>query len=267
MILIALELMVVGAQHPHLSTYMIMLRTVAKNFLFFLLWYAILIFAFALGFYVLYNKNGSEQNFTNSTNVEDDNQPFFDELGLTVIKTIVMLTGEFDASSINFNTFWNRIIFLLFVFLNSIVLFNLLNGLAISDIQHIKSEAEILGYAERVSYIVYFESIIHNLKLLLKNSRFLDGLFGNLGFYSITKSLEEKMSLFSNNLPKKMATVKLYDGLVIESEPKPKRYFSKLKCVHIDKKTLKRVTEILQKPAAHNRYISETMEFHRLKTR
>ncbi|GJQ64926.1 pain [Trypoxylus dichotomus] len=257
-VLIALELMVLGAQHPHLSTYMVMLRTVAKNFLFFLLWYAILIFAFALGFYVLYNKNGNDQNFTNSTDVEgdkgeDDDQPFFDELGLTVIKTIVMLTGEFDASSINFNSFWNRLIFLLFVFMISIVLFNLLNGLAVSDTQQIKSEAEIVGYAERVSYIVYLENIIRGQRLSRRDDCLMRSCLCGWSLNLVPTSSVQQISLIPNYLPENKANVRLYhDGLVIESEPETKRCFDKLTCVHVDKKTVKRVKQILHERNAES---------------
>lgn len=57
--------------------------------------------------------------------------------GIAIIKTFVMLTGEFDASSLDLdrNGISYCIIFLLFVFLVTIVLFNLLNALAVDDTQ------------------------------------------------------------------------------------------------------------------------------------
>ncbi|GJQ64931.1 pain [Trypoxylus dichotomus] len=258
MVLLALELMVLGAQYPRLSTCMVMLRTVTKNFFFFLLWYAILIFAFALSFYVLYNKNDNDQNFTNSTDVEEGKgeageQPFFDDLGLTVIKTIVMLTGEFDASSINFNSFWNRVIFMLFVFMISIILFNLLNGLAVSDTQQIKSEAEIVAYAERVGYIIYLENIIRGQWLSQRDDCLIGDCLRGWGFNLVPKSSVRQISLIPNYLPENKASVRLYyDGLVMESEPETKGCFDKLTCVHVDKKTVKRVKQILHERNAES---------------
>lgn len=67
----------------------------------------------------------------------DDEFNTFAYPGIAIIKTFVMLTGEFDASSLDLdrNGASYSIIFLLFVFLVTIVLFNLLNALAVDDTQ------------------------------------------------------------------------------------------------------------------------------------
>ncbi|GJQ64934.1 pain [Trypoxylus dichotomus] len=247
MVMIALDLMVLGSQHPQLSTYVVVLRTVAKNFFFFLLWYAVLIFAFALGFYAQYHRN--DQNFDNTTYVaantdEHYNHVLFGGVGLTLIKTVAMLAGEFDANSIDFNSFWNRVIFLLFVLMISIILFNLLNGLAVSDTQQIKSEAEIVAYAERVNYIAYLENIIRNNPL--PGECLLRGYLNTYGLNFASRYLSEQISLFPHYLPEKEANVKLYlDGLVIESQPRTKGWFDVLARVHIYEKTIKRVEQLL----------------------
>jgi len=46
-----------------------------------------------------------------------------------------MLTGEFEFGNLDIHETSNYIIFVLFVFLITIVLFNLLNALAVSDTQ------------------------------------------------------------------------------------------------------------------------------------
>lgn len=250
MIFIAIELMVLGAQHPHLSTYMVMLRRVTKNFFYFLLWYAVLLFAFAMCFYNLFNTNSNTSN-TNSTETEKDacaddkEQNFFEEIGLTFIKTTVMLTGEFDAGSINFNSFWNRIIFLLFVFMIPIILFNLLNGLAVSDTQQIKSEAEIVGYIERVNYIVYIESIILGNADIQKVDCLFQNCFTCCGLRLTPNFLIEKISLIPQYLPNKSMQIKLYhDGLIIGNDNESNGCFDFCR-VRVDKKTVKRVKHIL----------------------
>lgn len=56
-------------------------------------------------------------------------------IGVALIKTLVMLTGEFEFGNLEIHQTSNYIIFVLFVFLITIVLFNLLNALAVSDTQ------------------------------------------------------------------------------------------------------------------------------------
>ncbi|KAJ8881724.1 hypothetical protein PR048_018210 [Dryococelus australis] len=148
------ELVLLIGRHPMLSTNIEMLKTVSWNFLKFLAWYSILIVAFALSFYTL---------FRNCAAVDcGDDENFFLDPGMSVLKTVIMLTGEFDASSIPFVSFpiTSQLVFVLFVFLIAIVLFNLLNGLAVSDTQAIKNDAEIVGLVSRVKLIYYFETML-----------------------------------------------------------------------------------------------------------
>lgn len=160
-LLATFELVLLLGQHPKICTNVVMLRTVAYNFFKFLLWFSILILAFAFSFYVLFNKNSEKSAAGNGTNTEEE-QDFFSDPGMSIVKTIVMLTGEFDASSINFQTFpiTSRLIFLMFVFLIAIIVFNLLNGLAVSDTHMIQSDAELVGLIARVEHIRYVECMV-----------------------------------------------------------------------------------------------------------
>lgn len=164
------EFVLLIGQFPHLSTNIVMLKTVSWNFFKFLLWYCILIIAFSLSFYTLFrtietdDPNGEKVAFdpNKPAGSDDDEQNFFLDPGISLFKTIVMLTGEFDAGSINFEAFpiTSHIIFVIFVFMIPIVLFNLLNGLAVSDTQTIKANAELVGHISRIKLISYFESVI-----------------------------------------------------------------------------------------------------------
>ncbi|XP_033255041.1 transient receptor potential cation channel protein painless-like, partial [Drosophila miranda] len=82
------------------------------------------------------------------------------EVALIVIKTIVMLTGEFDAGDIKFDSVYTYLIFLLFVFFMTIVLFNLLNGLAVSDTQAIKAQAELNGAIVRTNLLTRYQQVL-----------------------------------------------------------------------------------------------------------
>lgn len=146
------EFILILGKHPKFAVPLAMFKLVSKTFLTFLLWYSILIFAFVLSFYVL---------FTNSS---DKNDNMFENVFLSLFKTIVMLTGEFDLSSLPFATYniASRLIFVLFVFLIPIVLVNLLNGLAVNDTWRIQKDAEIIVNVSRLRFIHAFETISIN---------------------------------------------------------------------------------------------------------
>lgn len=117
------------------STHLVMLKTVSKSFFRGLLLYSIILIAFALCFYTLLGEDEITKPAADAEEGDDEFNKFVNP-GVSIIKTVVMLTGEFDASSINFkHNISSYFIFVIFVFLISTVLFNLLNGLAVSDTQ------------------------------------------------------------------------------------------------------------------------------------
>lgn len=160
-LLAAFELVLMVGQHPKLSTNVVMLRTVSYNFFKFLLWYSLLILAFAFSFYILFTPQHNNLT-TTSSNDDDNNDDSFQNPARSIFKTVVMLTGEFDASSINFNTYpiISKLIFSLFIFMIVIILLNLLNGLAVSDTQMIKDDAELVGHIVRAQHIHYVEVML-----------------------------------------------------------------------------------------------------------
>ncbi|KAJ9593623.1 hypothetical protein L9F63_014801, partial [Diploptera punctata] len=139
--------------HIHImSTYNEMMRRVFCNYIKFIVWDLILIIAFALGFYILFyseKKDGEEENF-------------FHEPSTTLFRTVIMLMGEFDISSIPFDIepVVSYAVFIFFVFLVPIVMVNLLNGLAVSDTQAIKNDAELVSIESMIGNIYYFESML-----------------------------------------------------------------------------------------------------------
>lgn len=145
-LLVVGELFILTGSLPVLSftTHLVMLRTVTKTFLRSLMLYSIMLVAFALCFHTLLSKNEKKEDETLAPKVEIEKEEEegevdfngFSNLYIALVKTVVMLTGEFDASDIKFQSMLpSYIIFVIFVFLFSSVLVNLLNGLAISDTQ------------------------------------------------------------------------------------------------------------------------------------
>ena len=166
------ELVLLIGRHPFLSTYIEMFKKVSWNFIKFLIWYFILIISFALSFYILFREAPTSQcdifedgNVTASDTTDDDDKDQFRSVGQSMFKTIVMLTGEFDASDIPFGCLrWpSYVMFTIFVFLISIVLVNLLNGLAVNDTTSIQQDAVLVSLSARVELIHYFERVLDQL--------------------------------------------------------------------------------------------------------
>lgn len=137
----ATEFLFLAGTLPNLSisTHMVILRTVIMTFLKSIALYSILLLGFGLCFYTLFGDdqslNDSNNNSTTATTTtqEAEHSNFFYHPGIALIKTLVMLTGEFDFESLNLNGSGNYAVFVIFVFVITIVLFNLLNALAVSE--------------------------------------------------------------------------------------------------------------------------------------
>lgn len=136
-LLVALEFCLLVGSLPVLSisTHMLMLRAVSSSFIKSFGLYSIFVVTFSLCFYILFGKPQDQEQQPKPGAEKDDGFNSFSKPIEALIKTIVMFTGEFDAGDIKFNSVPTYFIFLLFVFFMTIVLFNLLNGLAVSDTQ------------------------------------------------------------------------------------------------------------------------------------
>lgn len=147
-----------------ISLYTKMFRKVAWTFVKSLAFYSVMILGFAFSFYTLHGdkfaevnenffKNGRDNNTndmpaTNGTRSERYNN--FNTVWLSIIKNYVMLTGELEASYMHLEGPSYAALFLLFIFLVTIVLYNLLNALAVSDTQEIKSDAKLIDLHQRI---------------------------------------------------------------------------------------------------------------------
>lgn len=174
---------------PAHSIHLEMLKTVAWTFLTFIICYSPLFFAFGISFYTMFRNSGSTEDEFFSSN-----------LGMSMLKIFIMFAGEFEASDIPFEAapLTSQLVFTVFVFLISIVLLNLLNGLAVSDAQTIRNDAQILSLSARVKLISYMEKT---------NS-------GRIHFFSVFRNmLYRKLRIFPN---RKEGTVEV-NGTVIKN--------------------------------------------------
>ncbi|KAJ8927050.1 hypothetical protein NQ314_020537 [Rhamnusium bicolor] len=298
-LLAAFELVLMVGQHPQLSTNVVMLKTVSLNFFKFLTWYSLLIIAFALSFYILFSENeanlgnevssenspstpknttlvselmvtgglnasstkNSNKNETAPLNIaeEDKEEDFFKDPGKSLFKTIIMLTGEFDAGSMNFHhfPFTSSIIFSLFIFMIAIILLNLLNGLAVSDTQMIKNNAELVGHIARAQHIRYVESmILGNIlpsKLLKSLSSFCCCFpISNNCSFPKTNPLSHRVCLFPHYLNYELTVYPNKGGQICLPLPGKKKWSLGKDCtcsclyICLDKETIKRTNCIVQ---------------------
>jgi ankyrin repeat protein len=151
------ELLMISGRLPLLSVHLAMLRTVILTILRLMAGYVTLLIAFAFSFYILFKGNtklGETDMFAN---------PF-----ISLLKTIVMFTGEYEASSLRFDNlpYTSHVIFVLFVFLVTIVMLNLL--VAVSQADAIRTETETLLHLAKVLLISQTEALVSALPQFVK---------------------------------------------------------------------------------------------------
>ncbi|XP_072747734.1 transient receptor potential cation channel protein painless [Anoplolepis gracilipes] len=230
-LLSAWELVIMISQHPRMTTGIEMFRTVSFNFARFLFPYAFLILAFALAFYTLF-KDGDDTSFPDP--------------GRSLFKTVIMLTGEFDATDIPFvsHPVWSHIVFVLFVFLIAIVLFNLLNGLAVSDTAEILCKAELIGLISRIGLLSYIEDVAIGKPC----KRFCCGNSYSLRWNPF-RFLAKRILLFPHCLRGGKINIKRYDCLDVYNKDRNYEKYIRNESVNRDKRwaTLKMDLNIIKK--------------------
>lgn len=147
--LVWVELMMIVGRFPMFGLYVQMFTKVAVNFAKFLLAYCCLLIAFGLSFGVLFNS-----------------YPAFKSIYWTLLKTITMMSGELEFEDIFYDDDYpiqfpvtSHGMFFAFVLLVTIILTNLLVGLAVSDIQGLQASAGLDRLTRQVELIARLESL------------------------------------------------------------------------------------------------------------
>lgn len=145
-----IELMMLVGRFPIFGLYVQMFTTVAINFAKFLLAYSCLLVAFSLSFGVLFPNYKSFRNVV---------------WGL--MKTVVMMSGELEFEDIFYATetpvlypITAHLIFLAFVLLVTVILTNLMVGLAVNDIQGLQQSAGLDRLVRQAELVAHLESML-----------------------------------------------------------------------------------------------------------
>ncbi|KAL7034427.1 hypothetical protein ACKWTF_007963 [Chironomus riparius] len=169
-LLIAIQSFIIIARVSKLSLQLEIFKKVSKTFLKFIMLYFMLIFAFAMAFYTLYGGQKLEfdkdilrsENDNKAPEKEEDDNSFTDIL-MSTITVIRMMLSDFEAVKLQPDNHFNSFIFLTFVLLITIVLFNLLNALAINDTQEMMKFAENVDVRKRIRMINTCEKVLQFL--------------------------------------------------------------------------------------------------------
>ncbi|XP_017758573.1 PREDICTED: transient receptor potential channel pyrexia-like isoform X1 [Eufriesea mexicana] len=145
-----MQMMLLIGRLPMCGYYALMFSTVLKNILKVLLAFVCLIVGFAFSFAVLFHGN---DQFRNSWRA--------------VVKTVVMMMGEYEYGALfsdekngsSFLPATSRVVFLAFVMLASIVLMNLMIGLAVNDIQGLEKEGHIRQLLKQAEFVGHLERL------------------------------------------------------------------------------------------------------------
>ncbi|CAK9830093.1 Transient receptor potential channel pyrexia [Anthophora retusa] len=145
-----MQMMLLVGRLPMCGYYALMFSTVLKNILKVLLAFVCLIVGFAFSFAVLFHGN---DQFRNSWRA--------------VVKTVVMMMGEYEYGALfsdekngsSFLPATSRVVFLAFVMLASIVLMNLMIGLAVNDIQGLEKEGHIRQLLKQAEFVGHLERL------------------------------------------------------------------------------------------------------------
>ncbi|XP_014235400.1 transient receptor potential channel pyrexia-like [Trichogramma pretiosum] len=154
-LLVWVELMMIVGRFPMFGIYVQMFTQVAVNFFKFLGAYLCLVVGFSLAFSVLHRGYKSFKN------------PL---VGL--LKTIIMLSGELEFEDVFFDEEapvlypgTTHLIMLAFVVLVTVILANLMMGLAVSDIQELRQCAGLDRLVRRAELVAHLENLLFS-KLL-----------------------------------------------------------------------------------------------------
>ncbi|XP_011152555.1 transient receptor potential channel pyrexia-like [Harpegnathos saltator] len=150
-----IELMMVVGRFPMFGIYIQMFTQVSINFFKFLAAYVCLIVGFSLGFSVLHKNYKS----------------FADPL-VSLLKTVIMMSGELEFEDVFFNKKASimypgtaHLMLLSFVILVTVILTNLMVGLAVSDIQELRRCAGLDRLVRRAELVAHLENMLFS-KLL-----------------------------------------------------------------------------------------------------
>ena len=157
------------------NLYVLMYYKVMKRYIKIMVWYSLFIIAFGLGFYIMLHNdtkyrsdedtaklNPTATDSTKGNKEDDPKENKFRNPYHALMKSSIMFIGEIEYGNLpihggDVSVAMSYFFLLMFIFLMVIVLVNLLNGLAVSDIIEIKEDSMIENQISLIDTIRLFE--------------------------------------------------------------------------------------------------------------
>ncbi|KAG8225541.1 hypothetical protein J437_LFUL002057, partial [Ladona fulva] len=157
-------MMLLLGRFPMWGSRALLFGTVLKNVLWTLLVLGCIVVGFAFSFFIQFHES---------------NPDAFGSIWKSFFNTMVMMTGEFEYLDIFtdkkiYLPVTSRVLYVIFIVMASIVLLNLIVGLAVADTQVMNSESEARSLYKRVEFVDFLECISlhfsekHAIKRLIK---------------------------------------------------------------------------------------------------
>lgn len=214
-----------------MSLHMTIFKRVSATFLKTISLYMIMILAFAMSFYTLHNSSEEDKDS------EGNKQISFSDPFMAIITTVRMMLSDFDNININQDEYFQGFMFLIFVVFITIVLFNLLNALAISDTHQILLVAELVDTKKRVSILNSYEKLFSIMKLSFSN------IFPAMATFFITPNKDDVIKI-------KRDYCSSDHGVIVSMEKDAAPKFKTLetrKVLFISTKTMRMSRELIEK--------------------
>nr|CAI5852331.1 unnamed protein product [Callosobruchus analis] len=253
-----LELMMIVGRFPIFGLYIQMFTTVSVNFTKFILAYFCLLIAFALSFGVIFA-----------------NYPAFSDLKWVLLKVIIMMSGELEYEDVFFPDDVNEetmypytahLMYFCFVLLVTIILTNLMVGLAVSDIQGLQQSAGLDRLVRQAQLVAHLESMLFSrllgcvphklMKFLHKQALLLKSQYHWALYIRPNDPREER-------IPKEL--IKSAYQLVVERKEKPRcrgsrKYKSRDGCSDIISPALSRLSSYNSAETNNNRLLKTQLD-------
>lgn len=168
-----------------LSLHLAILGRVSRTFLKTILPYLIIILAFGMSFYAL--------NFQSNNEVAVTSSQDFANTFISTISTVRMMLSDFGAIIVTKHDYFKGTLFLGFMIAISIIVFNLLNALAISDTNEMMEVAELVETSRRISTLRTYDTLFTRFTITFFN------MFPNISNIMLTPNVDNVVRIKNKN--------------------------------------------------------------------
>ncbi|KAL0811753.1 hypothetical protein ABMA28_009186 [Loxostege sticticalis] len=246
LLLACMQMLNILSQFPKWGYYVVMFNKVAFNVIKILATFAVLIIGFALSFMIQFRS-----------------QIPFDGLWHAVVKTLFLLTAEFEYNNVfeanNAETLGSsfeaaRVLFIAFLFLAAIVLMNMMVGVAVDEITDLKSHGNCGKLEGQAAFVRSLDTLKYNLTRVILPEKYSRSLFSRI---VIIEKKTVKIKMFGSHVSAHIREI------LAQNRELPKRFQDALFSIAHKNKEKDHTKKIKEKEAAEEKNKFEKhLQFH-----